>query len=284
MSDVKVPFGPAVADVIERRTLEEQAATRTWTLAEVEWFEKVLHDEGVTNSSTFYRDRSRQVIAALKASHERGDYRLTDEMTRAEFAAHLSAGMDRPLADHEVFDRVEVRSLVSALTDAETERTYAGPQFKPGPVRDPIMGVLTTANREGRIMGQGPNAGGVVIQEIRGNVASAWLSNGMASFRGETNETRTARVQRIIDKAKAAVELRDEIKRTAEQLAELERTDAGDRRMLRSAAQFVSRELAGIRRKAAELAWFERWVLEGDEVKRLEEILDRTNRSMEQAT
>src|SRR5678815_3068078 len=91
METKQMPFGSAVADVLERRQVEEDVAARKWTISDVEWFETRLQREDIEQADTFYRERARMMAEAFKRSHKRGDFLLPEEMTRAQFAEHVSS-------------------------------------------------------------------------------------------------------------------------------------------------------------------------------------------------
>lgn len=286
MSTTKIPFGPAVADVLERRQLEESVATRIWTIADVEWFENRLQKESVDQDGTFYRDRLRMMQEAFKRSHERGDFVLPEEMTRAQFAEHVSMVLDPVTGEskpgpvrylpRDVFDRPEITAISSTLVRTQTiSDGRGGPGFRQTEIHQPVMDLLRSAHAEGRIMGP-DYLGGPVMAVIRGAAGEQAIRQGRATFCGETAAERERRVAELFENAAAAVALCAELGKVVGELAGLEKIDdAQGGRFLRSSRQAVADVLAEVPREAAKVGAFERLILEGDEMKGLTKQLAR---------
>ena len=292
----KIPFGAAVTDFDERKALEEEANNRRWSIDDVEWLERQLREETDKGESTFWRDRRPQLVAAAKRAHQRGDFLLPEEMSRVEFAAHISTelapggvavpGAVRFGAD-DVFSRPEVNGIVGIISNLQTASANARstPGAKPVSVevRQPAMEVLVRADKEGRILGL-RTAGGEVVREIRGAGANDAIRRGTVGFRGETPQELKLRALDYIALAQKAIEVRVEVKKMADEYAGLEELDGGQGgRMLRSTRSTIAEFLTELPATVAGLRWFTAWILEGDEVTRLREQLARLDQLLARA-
>lgn len=278
MATEKISFGQANMEIDARIDEERESYLKKHTTTDVQLFEMRLQQESEAvardaTTPTFYRDRLEQRVKAFTISHDRGDFALPEEMSRAEFVTFNSTEMDpmtgveTPLADpptsDDVFDRPEISAVTASLLAVQGDGSPQG--FKSHEISEPVMWLLKRASQLGLVMGQ---QRGPVFDRLRPDVRMELLKQGRVSFRGETRETREVRVERLFKLANDAIAMRAELRQAATELAGAEQLGG---RVVESSRPVIANAIREIEREASKLGPFARWIVQGDEMKRLRE-------------